>query len=126
MGAEGRAFVEEWASPAAVAKQYADLFTELNESRPSHRTQNRHRRGKDHLRRALEGSLCLGLGVSPQSRLSGRPECRKTHIWPDRPDHRGNQPLGAGSALPSPWFLCLAHNPRDQLGLEASGNILLG
>ncbi len=30
MGAEGRAFVEEWASPAAVAKQYADLFTELN------------------------------------------------------------------------------------------------
>ena len=30
MGAEGRAFVQEWASPAAVAKQYADLFTELN------------------------------------------------------------------------------------------------
>jgi colanic acid biosynthesis glycosyl transferase WcaI len=30
MGAEGRAFVEEWASPAAVAKQYADLFSELD------------------------------------------------------------------------------------------------
>jgi len=29
MGAGGRAFVEDWASPAAVAKQYADLFTEL-------------------------------------------------------------------------------------------------
>jgi colanic acid biosynthesis glycosyl transferase WcaI len=34
MGAEGRAFVEEWASPAAVAKQYADLFTELGARRP--------------------------------------------------------------------------------------------
>ncbi len=34
MGAEGRAFVEEWASPAAVAKQYADLFSELGARRP--------------------------------------------------------------------------------------------
>ena len=33
MGAGGRAFVEKWASPAAVAKQYADLFTELNARR---------------------------------------------------------------------------------------------
>ncbi|CAN5579082.1 glycosyltransferase family 4 protein [soil metagenome] len=33
MGAGGRAFVEQWASPAAVAKQYADLFTELNARR---------------------------------------------------------------------------------------------
>jgi colanic acid biosynthesis glycosyl transferase WcaI len=30
MGAGGRAFVEQWASPAAVAGKYADLFTELN------------------------------------------------------------------------------------------------
>jgi hypothetical protein len=30
MGAGGRAFVEQWASPAAVAKKYADLFAELN------------------------------------------------------------------------------------------------
>ncbi|MGH2752437.1 MAG: glycosyltransferase family 4 protein [Actinomycetota bacterium] len=30
MGAGGRAFVEQWASPAAVAQQYADLFDELN------------------------------------------------------------------------------------------------
>jgi colanic acid biosynthesis glycosyl transferase WcaI len=30
MGAEGRAFVERWASPAGVAKRYADLFRELN------------------------------------------------------------------------------------------------
>jgi len=29
MGAGGRSFVEEWASPAAVAKRYADLFIEL-------------------------------------------------------------------------------------------------
>jgi colanic acid biosynthesis glycosyl transferase WcaI len=34
MGAEGRAFVQEWASPAAVAKQYADLFTELGARGP--------------------------------------------------------------------------------------------
>jgi colanic acid biosynthesis glycosyl transferase WcaI len=34
MGAQGRAFVEKWASPAAVAKQYADLFTELGTRRP--------------------------------------------------------------------------------------------
>jgi colanic acid biosynthesis glycosyl transferase WcaI len=34
MGAAGRAFVEEWASPAAVAKQYADLFTELGARHP--------------------------------------------------------------------------------------------
>ena len=33
MGAGGRAFVEQWASPAAVAKQYADLFIELNARR---------------------------------------------------------------------------------------------
>lgn len=33
MGAGGRAFVERWASPAAVAKRYADLFTELNARR---------------------------------------------------------------------------------------------
>jgi len=30
MGAAGRSFVEQWASPAAVAKRYADLFIELN------------------------------------------------------------------------------------------------
>jgi colanic acid biosynthesis glycosyl transferase WcaI len=33
MGAGGRAFIERWASPAAVAKRYADLFTELNARR---------------------------------------------------------------------------------------------
>ncbi|MGH2775261.1 MAG: glycosyltransferase family 4 protein [Actinomycetota bacterium] len=33
MGAGGRAFVEQWASPAAVAKQYADLFAELRARR---------------------------------------------------------------------------------------------
>jgi colanic acid biosynthesis glycosyl transferase WcaI len=33
MGAGGRAFVEQWASPAAVAKQYADLFEELRAPR---------------------------------------------------------------------------------------------
>jgi colanic acid biosynthesis glycosyl transferase WcaI len=33
MGAGGRAFVERWASPAAVAKKYADLFAELNAHR---------------------------------------------------------------------------------------------
>jgi colanic acid biosynthesis glycosyl transferase WcaI len=33
MGAGGRAFVERWASPAAVAKQYADLFAELHARR---------------------------------------------------------------------------------------------
>ena len=30
MGAAGRAFVEQWASPAAVAAQYEALFRELN------------------------------------------------------------------------------------------------
>ena len=29
MGAAGRAFVERWASPTAVAAAYAELFTEL-------------------------------------------------------------------------------------------------
>ncbi|MPZ92836.1 MAG: glycosyltransferase [Actinobacteria bacterium] len=33
MGAGGRAFIERWASPAAVAKRYADLFIELNARR---------------------------------------------------------------------------------------------
>jgi colanic acid biosynthesis glycosyl transferase WcaI len=33
MGAGGRAFVEQWASPAAVAEKYADLFAELNANR---------------------------------------------------------------------------------------------
>lgn len=33
MGAGGRSFVEAWASPAAVAAQYADLFEELNRRR---------------------------------------------------------------------------------------------
>jgi colanic acid biosynthesis glycosyl transferase WcaI len=33
MGAGGRAFVEQWASPAAVARKYADLFDELNANR---------------------------------------------------------------------------------------------
>ncbi|MGH2699024.1 MAG: glycosyltransferase family 4 protein [Actinomycetota bacterium] len=30
MGTGGRAFAEQWVSPAAVAKQYAELFAELN------------------------------------------------------------------------------------------------
>jgi len=33
MGAQGRTFVEQWASPAAVAARYADLFIELNSRR---------------------------------------------------------------------------------------------
>ena len=33
MGAAGRRFVEGWASPAAVAEQYEDLFTELRSGR---------------------------------------------------------------------------------------------
>jgi colanic acid biosynthesis glycosyl transferase WcaI len=33
MGERGRAFVEAWASPAAVARQYADLFAELIDRR---------------------------------------------------------------------------------------------
>ncbi len=34
MGAAGRAFVERWASPAAIAAQYEALFEELRRSRP--------------------------------------------------------------------------------------------
>jgi colanic acid biosynthesis glycosyl transferase WcaI len=34
MGQRGRAFVERWASPAAVAEQYENLFTELIARRP--------------------------------------------------------------------------------------------
>jgi colanic acid biosynthesis glycosyl transferase WcaI len=33
MGARGRQFVEEWASPAAVARRYAELFSELTARR---------------------------------------------------------------------------------------------
>jgi colanic acid biosynthesis glycosyl transferase WcaI len=33
MGAAGRAFVEQWASPAAVAERYDALFEELRERR---------------------------------------------------------------------------------------------
>jgi colanic acid biosynthesis glycosyl transferase WcaI len=36
MGASGRAFVERWASPAAVAASYEDLFAELARPRSSH------------------------------------------------------------------------------------------
>ncbi len=35
MGARGRSFVEQWASPRAVAAQYEDLFAELAEARRS-------------------------------------------------------------------------------------------
>ncbi|HKA05040.1 MAG TPA: glycosyltransferase, partial [Acidimicrobiales bacterium] len=35
MGASGRAFVERWASPAAVAASYEDLFAELARPRSS-------------------------------------------------------------------------------------------
>jgi len=37
MGASGRLFVERWASPAAVAESYENLFTELIEHRKSGR-----------------------------------------------------------------------------------------
>ena len=36
MGAAGRAFVEQWASPAAVAAQYEDLFQELIDENRAH------------------------------------------------------------------------------------------
>ena len=36
MGAAGRAFVEQWASPAAVAAQYEDLFQELIDKNRAH------------------------------------------------------------------------------------------
>ena len=36
-GAQGRAFVEQWASPAAVAERYEALFTELIEARAHRR-----------------------------------------------------------------------------------------
>jgi hypothetical protein len=34
MGRSGRAFVERWASPAAVAERYDELFSELIDRRP--------------------------------------------------------------------------------------------
>lgn len=37
MGERGRAFVERWASPAAVARQYEELFTELVDRRRARR-----------------------------------------------------------------------------------------
>jgi len=37
MGASGRLFVERWASPAAVAESYENLFAELIERRHSRR-----------------------------------------------------------------------------------------
>jgi colanic acid biosynthesis glycosyl transferase WcaI len=38
MGAAGRAFVERWASPAAVAAAYEALFTELARTRSGRTT----------------------------------------------------------------------------------------
>ena len=43
MGAAGRRFVERWASPAAVAEAYEDLFVELRDAR---RTGGRFRTGR--------------------------------------------------------------------------------
>ena len=41
MGAAGRTFVEGWASPAAVAGAYEDLFVEMVERRRSGRRRRR-------------------------------------------------------------------------------------